>query len=79
MEEKKRGGGSSLVREPVSQYSCSVRIFLKLMIKIEHIKMIQMPYLDIWSMLLSGQVPHRSNSSRLFWNLKELVLVQTLS
>ena len=76
---KKRGGGSSLVREPVSQYSCSVRIFLKLMIKIEHIKMIQLPSLDIWSMLLSGQVPHRRNSSHLFWNLKDLVLVQTLS
>ena len=27
-----------------------------------------MPYLHIWSMLLSGQVPHRINSSQLFWN-----------
>ena len=26
---------------------------------IEHIKMIQIPYLDIWSILLSEQVPHR--------------------
>ena len=25
---------------------------------IEHIKMMQIPYLDIWSMFLSGQVPH---------------------
>ena len=32
--------------------------FLKLMIMIEHIKMMQIPYLDIWSMLLSRQVPH---------------------
>ena len=24
--------------------------------------------LDIWSMLLSGQVPHSTNSSQLFWN-----------
>ena len=35
---------------------------------IEHIKMMQMPYLDMRSMLLSGQVPHRTNSSQLFWN-----------
>ena len=46
---------------------------------IEHIKMIQIPCLDIWSMLLSRQVPHRSNSSHLFWNLKDLVLVQIMS
>ena len=29
------------------------------MLMIEHIKMMQIPYLDIWSMLLSRQVPHR--------------------
>ena len=46
---------------------------------IEHIKMMQILYLDIWLMLLSGQVPHRSNSSRLFWNLKDSALVQALS
>ena len=34
----------------------------------EHMKMMQMPYFNIWSMLLSGQVPHRTNSSQLFWN-----------
>ena len=34
----------------------------------EHMKMIQMPYLHIWSMFLSGQVPHRVISSQLFWN-----------
>ena len=34
---------------------------------IAHIEMMQTPYLDIWSMLLSGKVPHRmSNSSHLF-------------
>ena len=33
---------------------CEVRSsFLKLMIMITHIKMMQIPYLDIWSMLLS--------------------------
>ena len=35
---------------------------------IEHMRMMQMPYLDIRSMLLSGQVPYRTNSSQLFWN-----------
>ena len=45
----------------------------------EHIQMRQIPYLDIWSMLLSGQISHRGNSSHLFWNLKDSVLVQTLS
>ena len=39
----------------------------------------QMPYLDLWSMLLSGQVSYTSNSSHLFWNLKDLVLVQSVS
>ena len=43
-------------------------VVLKLMIMIKHMKMTQIPYLDIWSMLLSGQVPHRINSSQLFWN-----------
>ena len=62
----RRGGGSSLVREPVPQYECSVTTFLKLMIKIEHIKLIQITCLDIWSMLLSGQVPHRTITDRLF-------------
>ena len=31
-------------------------------------KMMQMLYLYIWLMLLSGQVPYRTNSSQLFWN-----------
>ena len=42
------------------------------------IKMLQIPFLDIWSMLFSGQVAPRSNSSHLLWNLKDPVLVQTL-
>lgn len=29
-------------------------------------KMMQIPYLNIWSLLLSGLVPHWSNSSQLF-------------
>ena len=37
----------------------TVRTFLKLVMMIEHIKMMQTPQLDIWSMILSGQVPHR--------------------
>ena len=46
----------------------NVGTFLKPMLIIEHVKMIQMLYLDIRSMLLSGQVPYRTNSSQLFWN-----------
>ena len=34
--------------------------FLKLAIMIEHIKVMQIPHLDIWSMLLSGQVPQQA-------------------
>ena len=53
---------------------------LKLMIMIEHIKLMQIPYLDIWPMHLSGQcLIHRRNASHLFWNLEDPVLVQTLS
>ena len=40
----------------------------ELMIMIEHMKMMQMSYLHIWSMLLSGHMPHKTNSSQLFWN-----------
>ena len=49
-------------------HTTKVWTFLKLMIMIVHMKMMQTPYLDIWSILISGQVPHRSNSSQLFWN-----------
>ena len=41
--------------------------------------MIQIPYLDILSVLLSGQEPRTSNLSHLFSNLEDPVLVQTLS
>ena len=34
---------------------------------IEHMERMQMPYLDIQSILLSGQVPHKTDSSQLFW------------
>ena len=37
---------------------------------IEHTEMMNdaNALLEIWSMLLSWQVPHRTNSSQLFWN-----------
>ena len=56
-----------LPSEPVSQYRCMN--LPKTDDNISRHKMMQIPYLDIWSMLLSRQVPHRSNSSFLFWNL----------
>ena len=66
-------GCSSLV-------SCchNIGAFLKMIIMIGHIKMMQIPYLEKY-MLLSRQVPHRSNSNHLFWTLEDSVLVQTLS
>ena len=45
----------------------------------EHIKLMEILYLDIWSMLLSEKISYRSNSSHLLWNLEEPVIVQTLS
>ena len=55
------GGGGCLfivLLYPTSRYrNTDVWTFLKLMIMIEHIKMMQMPHLHIWSMLFSGQVP----------------------
>ena len=51
--------------------------FLKLMLMIEHIKMRQILYLDIWSMLLSVKVPYTSISGHLFQNFEDPVLVQT--
>ena len=41
-------------------------------------KKIQIPYLHMWSLLFPGQVSHRSNSSQLFWNLENPVLVQSM-
>ena len=64
-------GGPLLPNEPVrcqSNHKTDVWTLIKLMIMIEHMKMMQMPYLHIWSMLLSGHMPHKTNSSQLFWN-----------
>ena len=36
---------------------------------IEHMKMMQIPSLDIRSILLSGQVSYRTNSSQFYWNV----------
>ena len=41
--------------------------------------MMQILYLDISSILPSGQEPRTSNLSNLFWNLEDSVLVETLS
>ena len=71
--------GVLLPSELVSQYSRKNLPKTDDMIMIEHIKMTQIPCLDIWSMLLPGQVLHRGNSSHLFWSVKDPVLVQTLS
>ena len=52
----------------VSQYhKCSCENLPKPDDNDKHMKMIEIPYLDIWSMLLSGQVLHKTNSSQLFW------------
>ena len=70
-------GCSSLV---IQHHNNDELTFLKLMVvMINHIKMTQIPYIDKGSMFLSGQVSHKSNSSNLFWNLENSVLVQTLS
>ena len=58
---------------------CEVRSsFLKLMIMITHIKMMQIPYLDIWPMLLSISASYKLFRS-LLWDVQRHVIVQTLS
>ena len=58
---------------------CEVRSsFLKLMIMITHIKMMQIPYLDIWSMLLSTSASYKLFKS-LLWDVQKQFIVQTLS
>ena len=58
---------------------CEVRSsFLKLMMMITHIKLMQIPYLDIWSMiyyllLISQQVPHTSYSGHFFEMFKDML------
>ena len=66
-----------LTSEPVSQYRCMN--LPKIDDNDRTHKKIQIPYLQIWSMLLSGQVPYRSNSSHLFWCLEEPLLVKKVS
>ena len=70
---EKSGGFTShagVLLSPMSGYcNTDVWTFLKLMVIIEHMKMMQIPYLHIWSMLLSAQVPHRTNLCQLFWNV----------
>ena len=72
IQEKRRGGFTShggMLLSPISWYhNRDVWTFVKLMKMIEIMKMMQIPYLDIWSMLLSWQVLHRSNSSYMYWN-----------
>ena len=68
-------GCSSLVYR---YQNTDVWTFLKLMVMIQHVKMVQILCHDICSKLLSGQVLHTRNSSHFFWNLKDPVLVRTL-
>ena len=74
--------GFTLDAGVIISVTMDVSTFLKqkLMTIIEQIKMMAISYLDILSMLPSEQVPHRGNSQcHLFRNLKDPVLVQTLS
>ena len=58
---------------------CEVRSsFLKLMIMITQIKMMKIPYLDIWSMLLSTSGSYKLFKS-LYCDVQRHVMVQTLS
>ena len=67
-----RGGFTSnagVLLSPMNRYHIKdVWTVLKLILMIEHMKIMQMLYLDIRSMLLYGQVPYRTNPSQLFWN-----------
>ena len=65
-----------LPSKPVSQYRC---MNLPITDDNDRAHKNDANALDIWSILLPGQVPHRSNSSHLFWNLEDTALVQTLS
>ena len=54
---------------------CEVRSsFLKLMIMITYIKVMQKLYLDIWSMLLSTSTSYKPFKS-LFWDVQRHVIV----
>ena len=54
---------------------CEVRSsFLKLMIMITHIKMMQIPYLDIWSLLLSKKGASYELFKSLLWDVQRHVI-----
>ena len=57
--------GVPLPNEPVSQYKC---VNLPKTDDDDRTHENDSNALDIWSMLLSGQVPHRTNPNQLFWN-----------
>ena len=57
--------GVPLPNEPVSQYKC---VNLPKTDDDDRTNENDSNALDIWSMPLSGQVPHRTNPSQLFWN-----------
>ena len=58
---------------------CGVRSsFLKLMIMITQIKMMKIPYLDIWAMLLPTSVSYKLFKSLLL-DVQRHVKIQTLS
>ena len=58
---------------------CDVRSgFLKLMTMITQIKIMQIPYFDIWAMLLSTSVSYKLFKS-LLWDVQRYVKIQTLS
>ena len=78
-EELYPHAGVFLLSDPVSQHRCMNLPKIDDNDKPHKNDAMQIPYLEIWSMLLSGEVFHRSNARHLFWNLEDPVLVQTLS
>ena len=80
---KKRRGVTShagVFLSPMSHYhNADGWVFLKQMIMIEHMKMMQMFYLGIRSMLLSGQVPYRTKSIASEWAIPEKKHTEGLS
>ena len=80
---KKRRGVTShagVLLSPMSHYhNADGWAFLKQMIMIQHMKMMQMSYLGIRSMLLSGQVPYRTKSIASEWAIPEKKHTEGLS
>ena len=58
-----------ILSEQVSQYRCMNLPKTDDNDRTQKLCKYPVPYPDIYSMLLSGQMPHRSTSSHLFWNL----------